>query len=115
MFIKDFTDPQGVAHIGAVFEVCDTSLNISSNDKYRLDLGEVDTPSISFHSNNNLRYRIYYWTDQESRDAGNLPYVLANLDPLGEWFTVRDLTKEYIGNLSVHDLTEKHCKEFILV
>lgn len=115
MFTQDFTDPQGVTHIGAVFEVCDTSLTTNTNSRYRLELESDNPVDVSNNFNNNLRYRMYYWIDQDARDSGKLPYILANTDPLGEWFTASGLSTTYIGDLSAHDLTEKHCKEFILV
>mgnify|MGYP000333126541 CR=1 FL=1 len=119
MFITTFTDPQGVEHEDAVFEVsvANYSTYTHSNYDFRISQGDDDANKVEDESTQaNLSYQMYFWTSQEARDAGMLPYYLANTDPLGEHFHVSEdfLTgPDYVG-LSVAEKAEKHCKEVVL-
>ncbi len=116
MFTKTFTDPQGVTHTDAVFETAISyySENASEDYTFQISNGDAETSKTSnTHEGNNLRYRIYYWASQEARDAGLLPYVLANSDPIGEWFEVQNLDNSYT-NLTAALKAERHCETVTL-
>lgn len=124
MFTKTFTDPQGIEHTDAVFEVVDVTHrnNLTSQYTYTLPVPPTDDealvvlqdPVLASQQNSNLRYRMYYWPNQAARDAGFLPYVLANVSPVGEWFEVNNLSEEFLA-LPLNEMAEKHCREVVLV
>ena len=119
MFTTTFTDPQGVEHADAVFEVsvADFNMHTHSNYDFRISQGDsVDSQTANDHSNANLSYQMYYWTNQEARDAGKLPYYLANTDPVGERFHVSGdiLASEGYTGITTAQKAEKHCKEVVL-
>jgi hypothetical protein len=121
MFIKTFTDPQGVSHINAIFEVSMSKINSNSYNNYDFKISQGDdevNKIITNYNNRTVRYQIYYWTNQEARDAGNLPYLLANTSPISDEFFVSseflDNNPEYDG-LDAFSIAEKHCQEVILV
>lgn len=113
MFTKTFTDPQGVTHTDAIFQIISADINNNSNNTFNYDLASKTSNEIS-NSSNNLSYRIYYWVDQASLDSGLLPYILANSDPLGEMFYVDNLDSSY-DLLSLEEKAEKHCQDNILI
>lgn len=117
MFTKTFTDPQGVTHTDAIFEVSTSRCNENASSEYSFNLSAGDDPANqteASNTNNNLSYRIYYWTDQGARDSGKLPYVLANTSPVGEWFNVNDIDSAY-DILTAEEKAEKHCQDVVLV
>jgi len=125
MFTKTFTSPHGIDMVDAVFEVSAANLNKSSHENfdYRISVGLGDENRISeVHSNTDLRYQMYYWKNAAARDAfiadpkTNLPMILANTDPMGEWFSVNGslLETEAYSGLSAEAMAEKHCQEVIL-
>jgi len=119
MFTKTgaWTDPQGAIHTDAVFEVAYASKHINTTDQYNYDASSGFTGSLGTTINSvqqHVNYRMYYWTNQASRDAGNMPYVLASLDPVGEIHNGNSLGATYDG-LSAVAMAEKHCQDVVLV
>ncbi len=119
MFIATFTDPQGVEHIDAVLEASTANYNMhtNSNFDFRISQGDDATNKVTDDSvHASLTYQMFYWTNQEARDAGLLPYYLTNTAPLGEHFHVGEelLAKDEYLALSPAGKAEKHCKEEVL-
>lgn len=120
MFTKDgnWIDPQGTQFTNPVFQVASADFNSNTSSSHRLDItGGIAgaAPVSSDHSSQHLRYRVYYWADQASRDANNMPYVLANNNPIGEWFDA-PLDDTYdIATMTPEQMAEKHLQEVVLV
>ena len=115
MFIKTFTDPQGVSHTNAVFEVAHANYTENTAENYSFNV-EASTSTTNSSDNKSLQYRMYYWVNQAARDLGNLPYVLANstTGQVGEIHYLNDFDATYEG-LSAQAKAEKHCQEVVLV
>lgn len=112
-----WVDPQGTSHTDAVFEVAYASTHNNTATMYTYDStngfsGTTGTTNTDVQRH--VNYRMYYWTNQASRDAGNLPYVLASLDPVGEIHNGNNLDVSYDG-LTPVEAAEKHCQEVVLV
>lgn len=119
MFTATFTDPQGVEHLDAVFEVSMANYSEHSHTNYNFRISQGDSSEnqeVDGGVNANLSYQMYYWTNQAARDAGSLPYYLANTNPVGEYFHVSDtyLTDPDYAGLTIVEKVEKHCKEVVL-
>ena len=123
-FIKTFTDPQGTVHTNAVFEVAYATKRVDNSDSYNvtvepitdvngLTTGYAYTPLTNSEVFRHINYRMYYWTNQASKDAGNLPYVLASLNPIGEIHSGDNLDATY-DTLTTVQMAEKHCKTVVL-
>jgi len=114
MFTQSFTDPQGVSHTDAIFEVAHANYSENTSDNHNFDV-ETNSPDNTSHTNKNLQYRMYYWVNQAARDAGNLPYVLANstTGQIGETHYVTTFDTGYEG-LTTEKKAEKHCKDVVL-
>jgi hypothetical protein len=114
MFTATFTDPQGVEHVDAVFQVADANYhsNETLNFNFRLSTAAGEETK---SGGNSMSYRMFYWVNQAAVDAGKLPYILANATPdqLGETFYVNDLDPAYDG-LTLEQKAEKHCQEVVL-
>jgi len=124
-FVKTFTDPQGVTHTNAYFEVAYASKRNDNSDSYTLDIKEtVDaagvvtgftyTPTTNANSFSNVDYRMYYWTNKAAKTAGNMPYVLASKSPIGEVHNAQNLDATY-ATLTAMAAAEKHCQAVVLV
>lgn len=112
-FIKtNFTDPQGSVFEEAYFEVSTAHINKGFNESYnnRISLG---TEEVNGHGNTNLSYQMYYWPSEAARNEGGLPYLLANLDPMGDTFYANELGSEY-DELSALEAAELHCQTVVL-
>lgn len=109
----NFTDPQGSVFEEAYFEVSTAHINRSFNESYnnRISLGTEETNS---NSNINLTYQMYYWPSEAAKNEGSLPYLLANVEPMGDTFYANDLGSEY-DTLNAQDAAELHCQTVILV
>lgn len=119
MFTKTFTDPQGVTHTEAVFETNNASLNSNCSENYTFNLaqdGMEESRSTDEYTNINISYSMYYWASQANKDAGALPYTLANAANGGSGFNVSDdfLKEVEYTSLPVALQAEKHCLEVIL-
>lgn len=117
MFTKTFTDPQGQTHTNAVFETAEANYSDNQAEDYRFDIAQGDSDSSktsNSSSGNYLRYKMYYWTSQAARDASMLPYILASVSPVGQWFTASDIDASYDG-LPAALKAEKHAEFVILV
>lgn len=125
MFLKSFTSPHGIEMVDAVFEVSTSMININDSESfdYRISEGLGDSSRYTNSSGDkSLQYQMYYWKDSAARDAfgadptSNLPMILANVNPMGEWFYVTgaDITEEYLV-LTAEQMAEKHCQEVVLL
>jgi len=114
MFTKTFTDPQGQTHTNAVFMAAyaNYTSNKSENHNFNIETGLAETNT---DNNAHLQYRMYYWTNQAAKDAGNLPYVLANTNvgQIGEVHYLNQFSAEYDG-LTAEQKAEKHCQDVVL-
>lgn len=114
MFTKTFTDPQGVLHTDAIFNIAHANYteNTSSRDSLNIETGLAENNN---DNHKHLDYRMYYWANQAAKDAGNLPYVLANatVGQLGEIHYLNEFTATY-DNLTPEQMAEKHCQEVVL-
>lgn len=108
----DFTDPQGITHELAYFEVSSANLNRSINNSYNNDAIRREESSED-NDSNNLSYQMYFWPSEESRDANKPPYVLFNEDPAGDYFYTNELGPEYDG-LNAQACAELHCQTVVL-
>jgi len=124
-FTKTFTDPQGVTHTNALFEVAYASKRIDSSDSYTNQIAETldangvvtgytFTPTTNANKYTNLDYRMYYWPNAAAKTAGNMPYVLASKSPIGEVHTAQNLGAAY-DTLTAIKAAEKHCQAVVLV
>lgn len=119
MFTKTFTDPQGVTHTDAVFETSMATYNENVNESYDFRVSQGDDDSNKFTNTSHtkdMNYQMYYWTSQAARDAGLLPYILANTNPVGDRFyiTKEELDKPEYSGLSAAAKAERHC-EFVVL
>ena len=119
MFTKTFTDPQGVTHTDAIFETSSANLNNNSSESFDFRISEGDNAEakkLSTYSSSNMSYQMFYWASQDARDAGNLPYILANTQQIGQSFEVPDelLQLPEYKALSAALQAEKHCQEVVL-
>ena len=118
MFTLSFTDPQGIQHVDAIFEVANAEAHHKSNDDYTFNFSQGDSAenqTVNSNTNKSVRYRMYYWANQAARDSGLMPYVLVNTEVgnIGEWFRVDTLDATYDG-LTAQQKAEKHCQEVTL-
>lgn len=113
-FIKEnFTDPQGVTHDSAYFEVSIANKAVSVNQDYNNRIS-IDKEEVNEFTNKTLSYQMYYWTSEAAKDEGKPPYYLVNLEPLGEFFYVNELDSEH-DNLTAKESAELHCSTVVLV
>jgi hypothetical protein len=112
MFVAAFTDPQGTTYTAAHFEVSTANLSRSTNEYFdnKISIGEEDNTTTT---NSNLTYQMYYWVDTAAKEAGRLPYLLANSSPMGDTFYISDLDASYDGMLAVA-AAEHHCQTVTL-
>lgn len=112
-FSMSFTDPQGVEHPEAYFEVSEASVNVRKSESFnnRISIGEVELNS---NSSVDLNYKMYYWTSEQAKLDGKMPYLLANQDPMGDFFNVYNLPVEEYGSLTAEKAAEHHCKTVVL-
>jgi len=119
MFTKTFTDPQGETHTDAVFYVARVHYSVNTNESTNYNIeANIDGSgkATDNDTSSNLSYQMYYWANQAAKDAGNLPYILANTTDVGEWFYVANLhTDANYNSLTAEQMAEKHCQEVVLV
>ena len=118
MFTKtgQWSDPQGTTHTDAVFKVVESKTSENGNSSYRYQLpfnGNPSSENTDSNNSKNTRYRMYYWTNQAAFDADGIPYVLANVDPLGEYFSL-DSSDVIYDDLTPEQIADKHCQEVVL-
>jgi hypothetical protein len=113
-FTKNFTDPQGVEHLAAYFEASEASINVRKNESYnnRISVGEEE---VGGNSGVDINYKMYYWTSEQAKLDGKLPYLLANVDPMGDIFNVYGLSVDEYGSMSAKEAAEHHCQTVVLV
>ena len=131
MFIQTLKNLQGDTFPSAVIAISDAYFTAHQNKSFTTDGGILtDVES----SGNELRYRVFYWKGQTSKDAGNSPYVLNSYfdkaaavladptipDPEDNrttddklWHIVTDLGASYLS-LTAVGMAEKHLKEVTL-
>lgn len=110
---ENFTDPQGVTHTAAYFEVGSANLSRNENKTYSNDAvlhEESNTENIG----GSLYYQMYFWPSEAAKDANKPPYTLVNEDPVGDYFYLNELGSEYDG-LTPKACAELHCKTVVLV
>ncbi len=114
MFTKTFTDPQGVTHTDAVFKVAHANHTENTSKSFSLNI-ETGEETNNDNANKHLQYRMYYWPNQTAKDAGHLPYVLANTaeGQVGEVHYTDELDSTYDA-LTAEQKAEKHCQEVAL-
>jgi len=106
--VTDFVDPQGTTYAEAYFEISTANLMATQNSRFnnRISIGEVESNDDSDIS---LQYQVYYWTSEQAKLDGKLPYLLANAEPMGDTFYVSNLGNEYVG-LAAEAAAEMHCQ-----
>lgn len=111
-FKTAFIDPQGTEFSDAYFEVSLSSINRTSNDlmNNRISIGTVETSS---NSSAHLTYEMYYWPSEQNKLDGDLPYILANREPMGTQFYVDISSSEY-DEMSPEEAAEYHCQTYVL-
>ena len=125
MFTKtgNWTDPHGSTHTDAVFQISKASFNESTteNEDFRLDssggfVGAVPVVNTTGQiKNNSLSYSAYFWTNEQSRLDGDMPWTLVRQvdGTVTGNFVDSNLGVDYDG-LSAEEKAEKHLKENIL-
>jgi hypothetical protein len=114
MFTKtgEWLDPFNVTHIDAVFKVASASMSKHEQEDFDFNISngsEISSPN----NNRHLNYRIYFWTNQASFDAGTIPWVLPNIVEMNEYHTFNDLDTNY-DDLGAEACAEYHCENVVL-
>lgn len=106
-FTREFTDPQGVHHEAAYFEVAEASLisNLYKTSQNSVRDGEMQD---SNNADRNLRYKLYYWTSLQAKTDGFQPYTLGDDEPVGGDFTANELGSEYDQFETAAEAAEYH-------
>jgi hypothetical protein len=115
MFTKsgEWTDPFKVVHTDAVFQVCSADISENKSENFNFNLADGEFSSNS-NENSNLNYRMYFWTNLASKDAGTIPWVLPNVDELSEQHRHSGLDASFDG-MNAEESAEHHCQTLVLI
>lgn len=107
MFTKNnWSDPQGMVFVLAIFQVVSADYSENSNthfDYNRETQQGVDASDVNKH----LNYKVVYWPSQEAYDSKLPPYTLVNPVDNGEIFTLNTFDASY-NSLTVEAKAEQH-------
>jgi len=110
-FQKTFTDPQGATHTDAVILITRAEIRKDSGNSYEINYKHTDQePQLINSAVTFLSYEVFYWINQEAKEANLEPYKLRNTVEFMEDFSFSNLGPEYDG-LTAIQAAKKHLIE----
>lgn len=114
MFTAAFTDPQGVKHSAAVFQVLRADFSSNTNESFVFNVSDGTTSSPSDNSSFSLNYQVAYWPTEAAKNKGVAPYVLIDPSTYSADFSDYSLDPAVYSGLSAEQAAEEHCKREII-